>query len=66
MPLLCWGDDLGWGGNGWVSRRHTREAHDSHQLRLNSYRVLMTRGRDGLVVYVPRDETGHGKAVLPR
>ena len=28
-------------------------AHDSHQLRSNSYRVLMTRGRDGLIVYVP-------------
>ena len=49
---VCWGDDLGW-DTGWASRRITRAAHDSHQLRLNSHRVLMTRGRDGLIVYVP-------------
>jgi len=52
LPILCWGDDLGW-DEGWQSRRITREARDSHQLRLNSYRVLLTRGRDGLVVWVP-------------
>jgi hypothetical protein len=52
LPVLCWGDDLGW-EDGWQSRRITRAARDSHQLRLNSYRVLMTRGRDGLVVWVP-------------
>lgn len=52
LPILCWGDDLGW-DIGWRSRRTTRAARDSHQLRLNSYRVLMTRGRDGLVVWVP-------------
>jgi hypothetical protein len=52
LPILCWGDDLGW-DEGWRSRRATRAARDSHQLRLNSYRVLMTRGRDGLVIWVP-------------
>ena len=52
LPILCWGDDLGWEG-AWQSRRVTRAARDSHQLRLNSYRVLMTRGRDGLVIWVP-------------
>jgi hypothetical protein len=52
LPVVCWGDDLGWDG-GWTSRRITRDAIDSHRLRLNSYRVLMTRGRDGLIVWVP-------------
>lgn len=52
LPILCWGDDLGWDG-AWQSRRITRDARDSHQLRLNSYRVLMTRGRDGLVIWIP-------------
>jgi hypothetical protein len=52
MPLVCWGDDLGW-DQGWSSFRITRDARDSHQLRLNSYRVLLTRGRDGFVVYLP-------------
>jgi hypothetical protein len=52
LPVLCWGDDLGWDGN-WVSRRTIRDTRDSHQLRVNSYRVLMTRGRDGLITWVP-------------
>lgn len=52
MPLLCWGDDLEW-KPGWVSTRRTRDATDSHQLRINSYRVLLTRGRDGLLVFLP-------------
>jgi DUF2075 family protein len=29
------------------------KAHDPHALRLNSYRVLLSRGRDGFVVFVP-------------
>jgi schlafen family protein len=61
MPLVCWGDDLGW-DQGWRSFRVTRDARDSHQLRLNSYRVLLTRGRDGFVVYLPPNlRTGQGQ-----
>jgi hypothetical protein len=26
---------------------------DPHQLRLNSYRVLLTRSREGIVVFIP-------------
>jgi hypothetical protein len=52
MPLLCWGDDLVW-KPGWASTRRTRDAADSRQLRINSYRVLLTRGRDGFVVFLP-------------
>ena len=29
------------------------QARDPHKLRLNSYRVLLTRGRDGSTIYVP-------------
>jgi len=29
--------------------------HDALQLRRNAYRVLLTRGRDGTVIYVPRE-----------
>ncbi|MGI8999106.1 MAG: DNA/RNA helicase domain-containing protein [Candidatus Limnocylindria bacterium] len=53
LPIVCWGDDVTWTGNSWASHRQTRDARDSHQLRLNSYRVLMSRGRDGVVVFVP-------------
>lgn len=54
LPVLAWGDDMVWEGNSW--RKYTRQqkdVEDPNQLRLNSYRVLMTRGRDGLIVYVP-------------
>ena len=32
------------------------KAKDPHQLRVNSYRVLLTRGRDGFIVFVPPEE----------
>lgn len=28
-----------------------------HQLRVNIYRVLMTRGRDGFIMFVPNENT---------
>ena len=61
--LLAWGTDLVWeegaegaGAEGtpgaWSNaraKRHARSAHvrDPFQLRVNAYRVLLTRGRDG-------------------
>jgi hypothetical protein len=56
--LLAWGTDLvrqsdRW-SNAWA-KRHARSAHvrDPFQLRLNAYRVLLTRGRDCAVIFVP-------------
>lgn len=54
MPLVCWGPDLKWAGSGWdVAPRRSRRIRDPRRLRLNSYRVLLTRGRDGVLVFVP-------------
>jgi hypothetical protein len=54
LPVIGWGVDLHWDGKAWRSRPpRNSAATDPHQLRLNSYRVLLTRGRDGSVVYVP-------------
>ncbi len=56
LPLLCWGDDLWWDGLEWASRPSPRSrAKDPHQLRVNSYRVLLSRGRDGFVIFAPPD-----------
>jgi hypothetical protein len=54
FPIVCWGDDLWWTGNKWATRepRNSREL-DPHRLRINGYRVLLSRGRDGMVVFVP-------------
>ena len=56
--LLAWGTDFirekGAWSNNFASRY--RDAHriiDSKVLRMNAYRVLLTRGRDGCVVFIP-------------
>ena len=59
------GEDLRWEHGAWrltpVRRRYRQE--DPEQLLRNTYRVLLTRGRDGVVVFVPPiamfDETEH-------
>jgi hypothetical protein len=57
LPIVAWGNDLVWRHSNWFSRPEPRsKAHNPHRLRLNSYRVLLSRGRDGLVVFVPREQ----------
>ena len=34
-------------------RRGRTSAKDSMQMRVNAYRVLLTRGRDGTIIFVP-------------
>jgi hypothetical protein len=54
--LLAWGSDLLRNESGW-SMQHSRgtkgSVADPMRLRRNVYRVLLTRGRDGTVVFVP-------------
>ena len=56
--LLAWGTDLIlWGGR-WTNEQARGylkrvKVHDPFQLRVNAYRVLLTRGRDVCVVFVP-------------
>lgn len=55
LPIICWGDDFWWSDGEWRSKqgRRQRLVRDPHQLRLNAYRVLLTRGREGIVIFVP-------------
>ena len=55
MAIVAWGDDFLWDGGKWDLRKmRTRfPQKDPHTLRKNSYRVLLTRSRDGLVIFVP-------------
>lgn len=58
FPIVGWGDDLTWNGKQWASKPQPRsKAHNPHQLRVNSYRVLLSRGRDGFVIFVPDERT---------
>ena len=56
--LLAWGTDLVRRDGRWSNdsaKRHAGSAHvrDPFQLRLNAYRVLLTRGRDCGIIFVP-------------
>lgn len=56
--LLAWGTDLVWEDGRWSNARakgykRGAKVKDPRQLRLNAYRVLLTRGRDGTVIFVP-------------
>jgi hypothetical protein len=54
-PLVCWGGDFTWDGERWRTGTRQPGVRNPLRLRANSYRVLLTRGRDGLVVFVPPD-----------
>ena len=70
LPIVCWGDDAIWHGEDWILRPRRRKYPIARpeDLLLNSYRVLLTRGRDGLVIWVPPerelDETAEALAIV--
>jgi hypothetical protein len=62
---LCWGGDFIWSGTAWLPRdiRYGSQTkwgsvHKTERqlYRKNAYRVLLTRSRQGMVIYVPRGE----------
>ncbi len=53
FPIVCWGSDLLRDEGAWRTPMSKINARDPRTLRLNSYRVLLTRGRDGLLIFVP-------------
>jgi hypothetical protein len=63
LAILAWGSDFLQEDGRWTARRsgRTRYVADTLGLRRNVYRVLLTRGREGTVIYVPNaaiyDET---------
>lgn len=60
MSCICWGGDLlHEGKSGWEMRKLVghkwnamKQSRDRRYL-LNSYRVLLTRAREGFIIYVP-------------
>ncbi len=63
---LCWGGDFVWREpNGWQLRalRHGRQSkwtpiksNDKQIYRKNAYRVLLTRARQGMIIFVPKGD----------
>ena len=53
MPIIGWETDMIWNGNEWEKfKKNEDENSDANTYRRNSYRVLLTRGRDGFIVFV--------------
>jgi hypothetical protein len=58
MALLAWGTDLARRDGAWStarSRGYRYKPQDPFRIRKNVYRVLLTRGRDGTVIFIPPD-----------
>lgn len=73
FALLAWGTDLRRAGGSWVDSMSTNGRSPAgfknpRKIEENIYRVLLTRGRDGMVIYVPRlksqDSTVNGSDPL--
>jgi len=65
LPVICWGDDFFREDDEWTLRkRFGHRVDDPLIVRKNAYRVLLTRGRDGLIVYVPKDENLNETAIF--
>lgn len=56
MPILAWDADWIYEDR-WHDKAPNYKAKDSKELRKNSYRVLLTRGRDGLIIFVPNESS---------
>ncbi len=68
MALIAWGTDYIRENGKWTDRNAKRymakgrtRVRDPFKMRKNAYRVLLTRGRDGSIIYIPQlnsmDET---------
>lgn len=60
MPIVAWGTDFFRENGQWTDRKAAgyrpkgrAKPVDPFQMRINTYRVLLTRGRDGTIVFVP-------------
>ncbi len=54
-PIVCWNDDFIRSSEKWIDTFPNQKAKDSFKLRQNAYRVLLTRGRDGMIIFIPDD-----------
>jgi hypothetical protein len=70
---VCWGEDLLWEGEKWECRRFNNKKWrilPEHAVRkrtyqLNGYRVLLTRARQNMILYVPQPKTNDKSRLVP-
>jgi DUF2075 family protein len=57
MPLIGWDSDMMWSGHDWKKYKAAEpDDSEANVYRKNSYRVILTRGRDGFIIFVPADK----------
>lgn len=61
MAIVHWDDDLYLKNGKWQGQHFQKSVENKLQIKLNAYRVILTRGRDGTIIYIPQkpilDET---------
>ena len=56
MPIIGWESDMIWKDHEWKKfMPNEDENSEKNTYRRNTYRVLLTRGRDGFIVFVPNE-----------
>ena len=56
MPIIGWEDDMLWKDSEWKKYIEKEDENsEKNTYRRNTYRVLLTRGRDGFIVFVPNE-----------
>lgn len=53
FPIMCWGDDFIRENGKWELKVGSKTQKDLYKIRKNSYRVLLSRGREGMFIFVP-------------
>lgn len=51
--IVHWDEDLYWENGQWQCKYTKSGAKNPQQMKINAYRVLLTRGRDATIIYVP-------------
>jgi len=55
MPIVCWDTDMLWNGQEWIlCDENSGVVAKVSDDRKNAYRVLLTRGRDGILIFIPQ------------
>jgi hypothetical protein len=70
---VCWGEDLLWEGAKWEIRRFNNkrwkalpdDAVRKRSYQLNAYRVLLTRARQNMIIYVPEPDVSDKSRLAP-
>lgn len=53
FAIVHWDEDLFWVNGQWQCQHTKSGARNPYQMKINAYRVLLTRGRDRTIIYAP-------------